>query len=317
MYKVYEEPFGKFTQIRLRNEQTGATATLVPEFGSTLLSLLLRTKNGKLVEVIDGYQTSDELEQLEWAKSAKLSPFPNRLDKGKFTFEHETYQLPINFPGQGHAIHGFLMDKPFTMVELKTTTHFAEAEFVYTYNKELEGFPFCFETTLVFTLSENKLTCRTLVKNLGTSAMPYGDGWHPYFKLTTEKVDDLYLQLPNCQQVVVDENMIPTGEKLEYSSFSVSEQIKDAQFDTGFSVLESSAATKVVLVDTEEAATLMIEQENTTNKYQFLQVFIPPNRKSIAIEPMSCVTNAFNNHDGLFVLQPQELFDAYFSINLE
>jgi len=40
----------------------------------------------------------------------------------------------------------------------------------------------------------------------------------------------------------------------------------------------------------------------------FLQIFTPHDRKSIAIEPMSCSPNAFNTGTGLKVLQAHEMY---------
>ena len=53
-----------------------------------------------------------------------------------------------------------------------------------------------------------------------------------------------------------------------------------------------------------------IWQETGKYKYNFLQVYTPPHRKSIAIEPMTCAPDAFNNKDGLIVLGPFESFYA-------
>jgi aldose 1-epimerase len=40
----------------------------------------------------------------------------------------------------------------------------------------------------------------------------------------------------------------------------------------------------------------------------YLQLYTPEDRKSIAIEPMSCIANAFNNGEGLKILEVAEEF---------
>jgi aldose 1-epimerase len=47
-------------------------------------------------------------------------------------------------------------------------------------------------------------------------------------------------------------------------------------------------------------------------------IFTPPdeNRDCIAIEPMSCNTNAFNNGDGLTILEPGEKFKGKYGVSL-
>lgn len=57
-------------------------------------------------------------------------------------------------------------------------------------------------------------------------------------------------------------------------------------------------------------------QEKGPNKYNYLQLYIPPDRNSIAIEPMTCNIDAFNNHNGLITLQPKESFDAKYGVRV-
>jgi len=52
-------------------------------------------------------------------------------------------------------------------------------------------------------------------------------------------------------------------------------------------------------------------------EYNYLQVFIPPDRMSIAIEPMTCNANAFNNKDGLITLSPGEVLTTVCGIELK
>ena len=42
--------------------------------------------------------------------------------------------------------------------------------------------------------------------------------------------------------------------------------------------------------------------------------YIPPDRSSIALEPMTCKANAFNNGDGLITLAPGESFEGSFGV---
>ena len=44
---------------------------------------------------------------------------------------------------------------------------------------------------------------------------------------------------------------------------------------------------------------------NTTTK-GYLQIYTPLHRKNIAIEPITCVPNAFNSKEGFLELKPNE-----------
>ena len=57
-------------------------------------------------------------------------------------------------------------------------------------------------------------------------------------------------------------------------------------------------------------------QETGTNKYNFLQVYIPPSREMIALEPMTSNIDAFNNKDHLIILEPGKKWSASFGFYL-
>ncbi len=56
--------------------------------------------------------------------------------------------------------------------------------------------------------------------------------------------------------------------------------------------------------------TINIWQQTGKWKYNYLQVFIPPSKKSIAVEPMTCAADAFNNKMGLIILNPKKSFST-------
>ena len=47
----------------------------------------------------------------------------------------------------------------------------------------------------------------------------------------------------------------------------------------------------------------------------FLQVYTPDTRNCIAIEPMTCAPDCFNNKNGLLTLKPSESFDWNITMN--
>jgi aldose 1-epimerase len=57
----------------------------------------------------------------------------------------------------------------------------------------------------------------------------------------------------------------------------------------------------------------------TNPSYSYLQVFIPPHRKSIAIENISSAPDAFNNMMGLIKLQPgnTRTFKVFYQVEVE
>src|ERR1700679_1164305 len=47
-----------------------------------------------------------------------LSPWPKRVDAGRYSFDAEQYQLALSVPALGHAIHGLTLWVPWTRTGL-------------------------------------------------------------------------------------------------------------------------------------------------------------------------------------------------------
>ena len=111
--------------------------------------------------------------------------------------------------------------------------------------------------------------------------------------------------------------MIPTGKTTQFTKFSEPAQIKKQEIDTGFILPKKESIKKTELYDKKQDIKIIIWQETGNRKYNYLQVFIPPKRTSIAIEPMTCSTDAFNNKEGLIILKPKEIFSASYGVYLK
>lgn len=281
--------WGKHEIHRYFDEDGGLSFSFVPARGACLTELVIGG-----VPLLDGYREASELDTLDWGKSAILAPFPNRLRDGKYSFEGVEYQFPVNEPARNNALHGFVMDKPFEIVEESAFSVALE----YRYDGGFAYFPFPFLLRVTYSLSAaDGFTAFFEMKNTGSDPMPAGLGWHPYFRLG-DSADALFLQLPAAEQVLVDERMIPTGEKLRFDDFEVMKKIGATAFDTGFRLPEPCVARL-----REGTRGLEYWQDGA---FPFLQVFIPPARRSIALEPMTCNIDALNNGEGLRVLAPGE-----------
>ena len=142
------------------------------------------------------------------------------------------------------------------------------------------------------------------VCNTSEEIYPFGFGWHPYF-LIKDSGSCSSLKLPEGYKIQIDEFMIPTGEKESYDDFLNLCKIDNSNFDTGFELVLNGKTSNVTLQDDNKYG-LNFWQESGPGEFRFLQVFIPPDRKSIALEPMTCNIDAFNNKEGVWMLEPQE-----------
>lgn len=302
MFNVETEEFGDLYRIKLVNVDTGEYVFIIPEYGGNITEISLKN-NKKQHSILDGSKTYADLMSDTTYKGAKLLPFPNRINQGRYSFQGKIYQLPIN--SENHAIHGFIFNKIFQVVNQSATQSHASLELQYLYDGAIKGYPFKFNTQLIYSLANNsKFKFTTIITNVSSSPIPVGDGWHLYFK-TESRVDNLRLKLPSNRKLVLDNQMIPTGEFV-FEDNSDSFMINNRQFDTCFALDEQEEKVTTEIYDPVQDFSINIWQETGKMKYNFLQVFIPESRDSIAIEPMTCTPDAFNNNIGLVVLAPNQ-----------
>ncbi len=308
MYELVKTPFGKYTRYTLQHPATGHSFSIVPERGANLLDLTIAGQ-----PILDGYQTPEDLEVAKFGKSALLFPFPNRLDRGKYKWQGKTYQFPINNAATENAIHGFVRDEAFEVDYVFLARDHASISCSFAYDGGRDYYPFPFILEIEFMLHDSgNFTVEVACRNSHTGAIPIGFGWHPYFRLT-ERVDDHVLQLPACEQVAIQERMIPTGKRNAFDDFLRKKPVGRAVLDTCFRVSKPEGAYKLVL----ENKGQRLKVQASARQFPYFQVFTPPHRSSVALEPMSCNVDAFNNGQGLITLEPEKEWKGKMSIVLE
>ena len=157
------------------------------------------------------------------------------------------------------------------------------------------------------------LLVRTTAVNTGTSACPYGAGAHPYLTVGTETIDPVILRAPGRTMLHSDERGLPVDaasvEGTEYD-FRQPRPIGSTKLDNAFTDLErgEDGLAQIELRDPEDGqgVTLWVDES-----YPYLMLFtgdpLPDvDRRSLAVEPMTCAPNAFRTGDGLLVLEPGE-----------
>jgi len=305
MFKLHTKKIGKYALLELSDINTNFSLKVVPEKGACIYDLRLNKQN-----IYDGYETFDDLEELSWGRGILLAPFPNRMASGKYTFKGIDYQFPINDKETGTALHGFVCDLKFKLVDKKLEDTSASLTLQARYDGHFPYYPFPFVATVVYSLDTNKgLSIDFKINNTGLGEMPVGLGWHPYFCIT-EKVNDTILTLPHLHKVEIDKSLIPIGKRTALNYFNEPKKIGDYTLDNCF-VVDTNKKEAVVIMES-DLGKLTYKQ---STKYAYLQIFMPPHRKSIALEPMTCNIDAFNNGDGLQVLQKGETIDLVCNVN--
>jgi len=292
----------------ISNENT--SFKIFPNLGASLQELIF-----KEVSVIDGIEISEAgiLDYQNINKSSLLFPFPGRIENGKYTYNQQSYSLISNETNRLNAIHGLVYDQHFSVDSHEVDKHWAKLELSYTSDGKLEGFPFKFKLFITYLMTEDSLQLSFDVENLGQVSFPFGMGWHPYFDAAQHryfKSDNLQsssISFSSEKHLVCDENQIPktTQDHILKTTFDIEDQF----FDDTFKLLNEQVIFKT------EKYTLEMMLDN--NADTFLQLFTPSGRNSIAIEPMSCSPDAFNNEDGLKVLLPEATFHWQVDLNFK
>jgi aldose 1-epimerase len=312
LFQLKKKPLGQLEQVKISNGES--ELVFVPGSGAFITDLKFKLADTTF-NIIDGYQDYGSIIERDYYKSAFLLPFPNRLNEGKYTFNNKNYAFPINDTKGNNSLHGFDDFYPMELKDVQLNGENAQAILHHSYDGANPSYPFPFDFTVIYTLSDNNsFECEIQIKNTNDFTIPIGFGWHPYFKIG-HSPKKLHLQLPPCEKILTDEDMIPTGERIDYTEFSEPRKLNDTWFDTCFKLHQNKGIAEVRLISNEHNVALTYWQE--AQAFPYFQIFTPSRSESIAIEPMTCNIDAFNNGEGLMEMPPKAVFYGKVGLRME
>lgn len=188
----------------------GVKATFT-NFGARIVSLWVPDKDGKMTDVILGFNKATDYNNPEEPYyGTVVGPFGNRIAKGKFSIDGEQFTLPIN--NGVNTLHGGFKGVHFAVWEAEQEGK-NKLRFSYTLPEKQEGFPGNITMRVTYTLTDDNAleidyaatTDKKTVINLTN---------HAYFNLNGEgsgTILDHSLQIYADQYTPVDSTLIPTG----------------------------------------------------------------------------------------------------------
>lgn len=313
MFSIKKKEEDGFEKFILKDVDSNTVAVILPACGAVLHAFEINRGNN--INVIESYTSANDFKNNFVTKGflgAKLSPFVCRLKNGTYRFGERKYRFENFYLGK-HALHGKLYNKSFTVTAETANELHASVTMKYEYRAEDKGYPFNYDCIVTWQLEkENSLSVITECINKDEGLIPMQDGWHPYFNLGN-KVDELQLEFQSKEMVEFNSELLPTQNLIKYAEFNSLKKIGDINLDNCFTLNLETCQPMCVLRNPFKKIEIQIHPEKS---YPYLQIYIPPHRKSIAIENISGAPDAFNNEMGFITLEPEEsaLFKTSYKI---
>jgi len=206
-----------FDSIKLYTLTNASGMTVkVTNYGAIITSIIVPDRNGKMADVALGYNcVEDYMNAVDKPYfGAVVGRYGNRIAKGQFTLDGETYTLAVN-NGDNH-LHGGIIGFDKVVWDAKPIAGKGWSGLALTYlakDKE-EGYPGNLEVRVIYKLTDqNEL--RIEYHATTDKATPVNLTQHTYYNLKGEgngTILDHELMIDAKKYTPVDEGLIPTGE---------------------------------------------------------------------------------------------------------
>jgi aldose 1-epimerase len=209
---VNKQAFGRTSDgaaVDLYTLADGKVEVRITNYGGIIVSLRTPDREGKLDDVVLGYDSFDGYRTNPAYFGAIIGRYANRIARGRFQLDGKTYSIPKN--NGDNTLHGGIRGfdkKLWTAREIKDGI-----ELTYVSKDGEEGFPGTLTTTVSYTLNGGALrieysatTDKDTVLNLTN---------HSYFNLAGQGAGEVLghvVKIDASKFTPVDASLIPTGE---------------------------------------------------------------------------------------------------------
>ena len=287
---------------------SGDLRATVSPFGASLRRLWIEKPGQPPRDLIWGYSGTANK---KGGQGDVLIPFPGRVAGGAYAFDGKRHDLAKNDKEGPNAIHGFVRAKlwdtgPRGQSSAQFRTHIAAGDH--------PGYPFDLDVAVGYELLDTGLACAFVVRNAGETAAPVGVGFHPYLA-TPAGADSAVFRSP-ATKLIEFNGLLPTGRIVDVPSdldFRQSRRVGATRLNRCFTglVRDGDGFARVRVGDVE----VWMDGDFSHLVLYTGDALGPDARNAIAVEPMTCATDAFNRPEwGLRVLQPGETMQGTWGI---
>lgn len=226
-----------------------------------------------------------------------LVPYSNRIGYRHFRWLGRDHRTAANFDtGCLHSLHGSAWQEAWSVAAAGAT----QAELTLTHLAD-EHWPFNFDVTQRFELTDSALTLRLRLTNIDARTQPAGLGWHPYFPKRSRS--RLHVECSHRWEADAA-TQLPTR---RVGQSGIDGELRHLDFDHCFEGWRGAARVR------DEKLALTI-----TASMPYLVVYTPPTRDYFCVEPVSHVSNAIQMGDptahGLVALKAGDTLEAWMTM---
>lgn len=138
--------------------------------------------------------------------------------------------------------------------------------------------------------------------------VPASFGFHPYVGLPGAPRSAWRLRLPAMGRLAQDDRGIPTGDEVAFAAFDA--PLADRRFDDGYALQGPTAELSIAVAGRTVTVALL-------EGFTHTQVYAPPDKDFIALEPMAAPTAALSSGRGLRLVAPGQSLATAFSIRVD
>ncbi len=217
MQGIKVAPYGVLPDGREVNAYTltnaNGMALTVINYGGIVTSLMAPDKNGKVEDVVLGFDSLSQYVKNNPYFGCLIGRFGNRIAKGKFSLDGRDYTLAQN-NGANHlhgGVRGF--DKMFWNIEEHDSPDGPAVRLTYQSKDMEEGYPGNLDVEVIYVLTDDN-AWKVHYKATTDAKTIVNLTQHTYFNLTGNTKRDILqheLLLNADRYIPVDETLIPTG----------------------------------------------------------------------------------------------------------
>lgn len=271
--------------------------------GAALLGFEI-ARGGRSFDFAAGYRSAREIVTRPGSRFAIMAPFAGRIADARYRFGGRDYDLqPGVAPGQRESRHGFVRDTDFTVADLVAQAGSARVSLRTSIGRQ-PGYPFAIDLAVSFILDAAGLTLAVHMRNVGDAPAPCFFGWHPYFRVSDGVADEWLLEVPARTLIRTGTDLIALSGDEAYVpldaapglDFRRARLVGGTVLDQGYTdlIVEADGRIRTRLTDPNSRFSLTVWQERGVMHAFTGDTLKSDIRRSIALEPMECMANAFN-----------------------